>query len=90
MSLYRQCLKLQADWTVDKNQWFEKAAEVRAEWEAGLRETDPVRVEARLNGVRALLKSHAHPDPYIHPVGPDGSKWERNVPPTAELVANHS
>mmetsp|Transcript_19532 Transcript_19532/g.48034 ORF Transcript_19532/g.48034 Transcript_19532/m.48034 type:complete len:117 (+) Transcript_19532:41-391(+) len=85
-SLYRRALKLSYNWAVDRRLWRLKATRIQAEFRRNAVETNAKRVAALVAHVESELERHAHPDPYIHPYRPGGSKYQRNVPPDASFT----
>ncbi|TAQ84612.1 hypothetical protein B7494_g7075 [Chlorociboria aeruginascens] len=81
-SLYRRSLKLSLDWAVHRYLWRGQALYIRSLFEANKNITDPRQQRAGcLEIFKALLEKWKHPDPYIPPTAPGGSKYERNLPP---------
>ncbi|GAA5983534.1 hypothetical protein JCM10908_000322 [Rhodotorula pacifica] len=81
MHLYRRALKGALDWYVRRDLWRNKAIEIRAQFERNRNVRDPRAVAALLNEAEREVQKVAHPDPYRPPMFPDGTKWERNIPP---------
>jgi len=79
-SLYRRSLKLALDWTVHRNLWRGQALYIRSLFEANKHVTDPRAQRAIHQETEDLLEEWKHPDPYIPPTAPGGSKYERNMP----------
>ena len=46
-----------------------------------MNDSNPLHVATLLQRAEAELVKWAHPDPYIAPTAPGGSKYQRNVPP---------
>jgi NADH dehydrogenase (ubiquinone) 1 beta subcomplex subunit 9 len=86
LSLYRRSLKLALDWTVERQLWRGQAIYIRSLFEANRTIADPRLQRTLLTETEQLLESWKHPDPYISPTAPGGSKYERNmgVPNIAE------
>ncbi|KAG6104560.1 hypothetical protein E4U14_005652 [Claviceps sp. LM454 group G7] len=82
LSLYRRSLKLALDWSVQRQLWRGQALYIRSLFEANRNITDFRQQRAVLNETENLLNSWKHPEPYIPPTAPGGSKWERNLPPS--------
>merc|ERR1711939_429729 len=80
-TLYRRSLKNAQDWYVRRDLWRNKAIEIRVLFEKHRDVRDPRRVAAMLAEVEADAAKLKHPDPYIGPLSPGGTKWERNIPP---------
>ncbi|KAK4216406.1 complex 1 protein [Rhypophila sp. PSN 637] len=81
LSLYRRSLKLALDWTVHRDLWRGQALYIRSLFEKNRNITDPRQQKLLLKETEKLLEHWKHPDPYIHPTAPGGSKYERNLPP---------
>ncbi|KZP04572.1 NDUFB9, NADH-ubiquinone oxidoreductase [Athelia psychrophila] len=88
-SLYRRTLKNELDWIVRRDIWRAKALQVRAEFEANRNVHDPRSLAIILEKAEASLASKLHPDPYIDPEMPGGTKWERNIPPAMGPIFDH-
>ncbi|PFH51329.1 hypothetical protein AMATHDRAFT_59412 [Amanita thiersii Skay4041] len=88
-SLYKRYLNNALDWTVRRDLWRPQALQIRAEFERNRNVTDPRALAAILAQAEAELASKKHPDPYIAPAAPGGTKWERNLPPSMEPVFDH-
>lgn len=54
---------------------------LRAEFDAFKNITDRSKIAQLLEYGEERFRRQAHPDPYIHPLSPEGGKWERNLPP---------
>ncbi|XP_044715462.1 complex 1 protein (LYR family) domain-containing protein [Hirsutella rhossiliensis] len=80
LSLYRRSLKLALDWAVQRQLWRGQALYIRSLFEANRNVSDPRQQRALLSETEKLLDSWKHPDPYIPPTAPGGSKYERNMP----------
>ncbi|CCJ29776.1 unnamed protein product [Pneumocystis jirovecii] len=89
LSLYRRALKLSLDWCIRRDIWRIEALKIRSRFESNRNICDPWRLSVILEETEAILKKYKHPDPYIVPTSPGGSKWERNIPPTAHLKTEH-
>ncbi|KAI9209750.1 uncharacterized protein BJ171DRAFT_484898 [Polychytrium aggregatum] len=84
--LYRRSLRLAGDWYWQRSDFREKACVIRAHFDENKRITNPKQVERILAHTEFLLASYYHPQPYISPAAPGGSKWERNIPFPEELI----
>ncbi|RPA84361.1 NADH dehydrogenase 1 beta subcomplex subunit 9, partial [Ascobolus immersus RN42] len=81
-SLYKRSLKLALDWLPGKrNRWRVQAVNLRKLFEANRHVQDPRIIRELLVATEAQLEKFKHPDPYIPPEAPGGSKYERNIPP---------
>eukprot|EP01115_Flamella_aegyptia_P001841 TRINITY_DN130658_c0_g1_i1.p1 TRINITY_DN130658_c0_g1~~TRINITY_DN130658_c0_g1_i1.p1 ORF type:complete len:124 (-),score=26.13 TRINITY_DN130658_c0_g1_i1:26-397(-) len=89
-SLYRRSLKLTHQWAVNRDLFLEEAWKVREQFRSHMNETDPKRIEYLIQKAEAKLYELRHPDPYIRPESPGGSKWQRNTPPPLRLCDPHA
>jgi len=80
LSLYRRSLKLALDWSVQRHLWRGQALYIRSLFEKNRDVSDPRLQRALLKETEKLLEKWKHPDPYVHPTAPGGSKYERNLP----------
>ncbi|KAI8136737.1 hypothetical protein BJV82DRAFT_385775 [Fennellomyces sp. T-0311] len=80
-SLYKRSLKLSLDWYIQRDLWRQKALDIRAQFERNKHVTNPKEIQQLLKNTEKELQAWAHPDPYKLPLGPEGTKWERNLPP---------
>ncbi|PQK10712.1 hypothetical protein BB8028_0002g10310 [Beauveria bassiana] len=80
LSLYRRSLRLALDWAVQRQLWRGQALYIRSLFEANRHVTDPRQQRALLSETEKLLNGWKHPDPYVPPTAPGGSKYERNMP----------
>ncbi|KAK0491416.1 hypothetical protein IW261DRAFT_1413724 [Armillaria novae-zelandiae] len=88
-SLYKRYLKNELDWTVTRSIWRAKALLIRAEFEKNRNVHDPRALAVILERAEAELAAKKHPDPYISPLFPNGTKWERNTPPPMGPLYEH-
>ncbi|KAI7907032.1 uncharacterized protein BX663DRAFT_494591 [Cokeromyces recurvatus] len=90
-SLYKRSLKLSLDWYIQRDLWRQKALQIRARFDQNKNITNPKQIQALVQNTEKELQEWAHPDPYKLPMGPDGTKWERNLPPIVhgETVHHH-
>ncbi|KAL0073020.1 hypothetical protein F4703DRAFT_1904551 [Phycomyces blakesleeanus] len=84
-SLYKRSLKLSLDWYIQRDLWRQKALDIRAQFERNKHITSPKELQAIIAKTEQELKDWAHPDPYKLPMGPEGTKWERNLPPLMDF-----
>ncbi|TQS33159.1 hypothetical protein Golomagni_06506, partial [Golovinomyces magnicellulatus] len=68
------------DWAVHRHVWRGQALYIRSLFEANRSVEDPRQQRALLTETEKLLDSWKHPDPYVPPTAPGGSKYERNLP----------
>ncbi|KAK9474260.1 uncharacterized protein V1510DRAFT_412861 [Dipodascopsis tothii] len=83
-SLYRRALRTSLNWTIHRGVWRQEALAIRQAFEANKDNTDPRFLRNAIAETEAKLAELRHPDPYIPPSRPGGSKYERNVPPPLE------
>lgn len=86
--LYRRALKHTRDWAVIRDLFYIEADKRRAEFEANKNEVDIDTIDRLILKGEERLAKQQHPDPYIIPWAPGGSKWTRNppVPEEVEIV----
>ncbi|KAG8968113.1 hypothetical protein FRC03_008673 [Tulasnella sp. 419] len=77
------------NWAVRRDLWRQRAIEIRAEFERNRDIKDPRAVAEILAKAEARLAKQEHPDPYIPAMFPNGTKWERNLPPPAGPAFDH-
>ncbi|KAF9967536.1 hypothetical protein BGZ73_000512 [Actinomortierella ambigua] len=80
-SLYRRSLKTAQDWYIDTTLFRRKAVELRIQFDANKNITNPRQIAAIVRDAERQLEDLRHPDPYIYPTAPGGSKFDRNVHP---------
>ncbi|KAI5779180.1 hypothetical protein DFH27DRAFT_567684 [Peziza echinospora] len=80
LSLYRRSLKLSLSWCVRRDNWRQQAVQLRHLFELNRHVTDPRILRGLLADTEAQLEKWKHPDHYVPPTAPGGSKYERNVP----------
>ncbi|KAF2864634.1 hypothetical protein BDV95DRAFT_632773 [Massariosphaeria phaeospora] len=80
LRLYRRSLKLSLNWAVHRYLWRGQAMYLRSLFEANRHVTEPRLQRTLIQETEALLEKWKHPDPYIPPTAPGGSKYERNIP----------
>ncbi|KAJ7228300.1 hypothetical protein GGX14DRAFT_66610 [Mycena pura] len=86
-SLYRRRLKNSLDWTIRRDVWRGKAMRIRAEFEVNRNVKDARQLAQIFGQAEAKLAAWKHPDPYIAPTAPGGTKWERNTPVRLYITA---
>merc|ERR1719264_2512026 len=82
--LYRKSLKMLSSWVIDRGIFCDKAAELRARFDAE-RGCDRAKGVRLLREARAELHEFTHPDPYCVPYMPGGSLFMRNPPPPLDV-----
>ncbi|KAG8900866.1 hypothetical protein FRB99_005725 [Tulasnella sp. 403] len=88
-SLYKRSLVNSLNWCIRRDVWRQRAIEIRAEFERNRDVKDPRALAEIFAKTEAELANTAHPDPYIPPMFPGGTKWERNLPPPVGPVFDH-
>ncbi|KAK9462672.1 uncharacterized protein V1516DRAFT_670854 [Lipomyces oligophaga] len=83
-SMYRRALRTSLSWTIRRDIWRQEALEIRAAFEKNKEVSDPRMIKQLISDGEAKLRANRHPDPYIPPSRPGGSKYERNVPPSMQ------
>eukprot|EP00695_Tsukubamonas_globosa_P003491 TRINITY_DN65_c0_g2_i4.p1 TRINITY_DN65_c0_g2~~TRINITY_DN65_c0_g2_i4.p1 ORF type:complete len:102 (-),score=25.10 TRINITY_DN65_c0_g2_i4:146-451(-) len=76
-ALYKKSLKTLMDWVVEREIFNTEALKIRDRFRAGMKETDPAKIAALISQAETELASKAHPNPYILPTSPGGSKYMR-------------
>ncbi|KAF8247729.1 hypothetical protein K440DRAFT_550581, partial [Wilcoxina mikolae CBS 423.85] len=79
-SLYRRALQTSLSWSVRRDLWRVQAMNIRDLFEANKDVTEPRQLSKLLQETEATLQKWKHPDPYVPPTAPGGSKYERNIP----------
>lgn len=89
--LYRRCLKDALSWAVHRRLFWEDASKMRDAFEANRNVDDIDRIDKLIEAAEARLIRFGHPDPYIVPWVPKGSKFGRNPPvPEVEIVFDYA
>ncbi|KAM7438300.1 ndufb9 [Porites harrisoni] len=86
MRLYRNSLKHLLSWCIDRESWREEALILRDRFDKYKNETNQKMIDKVLQDAEIEFENKRHPFPYIDPVSPDGSKWERNLPPPPHVL----
>lgn len=76
-SLYKRALKLSRDWAVQRDTWRIEVMHIRKRFEENRHVTNPRLLENLLSKAQEELTEFKHPDPYIVPTAPGGSKVRR-------------
>ncbi|KAG0250896.1 hypothetical protein BG011_007992 [Mortierella polycephala] len=80
-SLYKRSLKTAQDWYIDTSLFRRKAVELRMEFDAKKNLRHPRQIAQAIQDAERQLAELRHPDPYIAPTAPGGTKFERNLHP---------
>ncbi|KAK7204333.1 hypothetical protein BZA70DRAFT_280512 [Myxozyma melibiosi] len=83
-SIYRRALRTTLSWTIRRDIWRQEALQIRAQLESNKDVIDPRKIRELITAAELKLRAGRHPDPYIPPSRPGGSKYERNFPPSCE------
>merc|ERR1712226_1064175 len=88
--LYRRALKDTLNWAVHRHLFYQDASELRERFEVHKHVEDPDTIDRMIEDGEAQYNKWRHPDPYIVPWAPGGSKFTRNpTPPSGiEIVYN--
>ncbi|XP_047128757.1 uncharacterized protein LOC124809141 isoform X1 [Hydra vulgaris] len=86
LKLYRDSLKHLLSWTGSRLIWREQAVLLRERFDANKHLTDRSQIQKVLEEGEKLFNENRHPQPYIFPSAPYGSKWERNIPPPPSVL----
>ncbi|CAN3358887.1 hypothetical protein DICA3_F09296 [Diutina catenulata] len=79
-SLFRSALRTAFDSSLKFDAYRQKTIEIRAAFEANKHLNTPEEVEECYAKGQAKLAEWKHPDPYIPPCRPGGTKYQRNIP----------
>lgn len=80
-SLFRKALRIAFDSTLKFDSYRQETLRIRSQFDVNRHILDPNELEAVIESAKASLAKYAHPDPYIPPSRPGGTKYERNIPP---------
>ncbi|KAB2042938.1 hypothetical protein ES319_D02G252600v1 [Gossypium barbadense] len=89
--LYRRALKDTLNWAVHRHLFYQDASDLREKFEANKPVEDLDTIDKMIDAGEATYNKWRHPDPYIVPWAPGGSKFTRNpVPPSGiEIVYDY-
>ncbi|KAL9414766.1 hypothetical protein AB3S75_041101 [Citrus x aurantiifolia] len=79
--LYRRALKDTLNWAVHRHLFYKDADDLRLRFEANKHVTDLDAIDRMIDEAEATYNKWRHPDPYIVPWAPGGSKFCRNPTP---------
>lgn len=85
-SLFRQALRTAFDSTLKFDIYRNETIKIRKQFEANRDISDPEKLEEVIAITKQKLAEWKHPDPYIPPQRPGGTKYQRNIPPPHEHV----
>ncbi|CAL5402178.1 unnamed protein product [Camellia sinensis] len=89
--LYRRALKDTLNWAVHRHLFYQDASELRERFEANKNVENLEAIDRLIADGEASHNKWRHPDPYIVPWAPGGSKFTRNPTPPAgiEIIYNY-
>ncbi|KAF5443850.1 hypothetical protein F2P56_036376, partial [Juglans regia] len=89
--LYRRALKDTLNWAVHRHLFYQDASDLRERFDANKHVEDLDTIDRMIADGEASHNKWRHPDPYIVPWAPGGSKFTRNpTPPSGiEIVYNY-
>ncbi|KAF5209297.1 hypothetical protein E0198_004574 [Clavispora lusitaniae] len=77
-SLFRQALRTAFDSSLKFDAYRRETIKIRSQFEANKHISDPNELESVIQQAKAKLAEYAHPDPYIPPCRPGGTKYEKD------------
>ncbi|KAG9142521.1 hypothetical protein Leryth_017008 [Lithospermum erythrorhizon] len=84
--LYRRALKDSLNWAVHRHIFYEDADRLRARFDANKDVEDLETIDRMIADGEAAHNKWRHPDPYVVPWAPGGSKFQRNpIPPSGVI-----
>ncbi|KAJ0971076.1 hypothetical protein J5N97_019035 [Dioscorea zingiberensis] len=87
--LYRRALKDSLNWAVHRHIFYQDASDLRERFEANKHVEDLDTIDHLIADAEAQYGKWRHPDPYIVPWAPGGSKFTRNPPPPRGVEILH-
>ncbi|CAK7906446.1 hypothetical protein CAAN1_30S00254 [[Candida] anglica] len=85
--LFRQALRTCFDHSVKFEVYRAESLKIKKQFVANQKIEDPETLEKVIRATEAKLAEWKHPDPYIPPCRPGGTKYQRNVVlPKEEIV----
>lgn len=85
-SLFRQALRTAFDCSLKFDAYRAETIKIRKQFESNRNISNPTDLEEVIKKTEAKLAEWKHPDPYIPPLRPGGTKYQRNVPLEHEHV----
>ena len=83
--LYRRALRDTLNWAVHRHLFYPDADALRERFETNKHVEDPDTIDRLIANAEATYNKWRHPDPYIVPWAPGGSKFHRNPTPPAGI-----
>jgi NADH dehydrogenase (ubiquinone) 1 beta subcomplex subunit 9 len=87
--LYRASLRVLQSWAVDRQVFLSEAEQLRKRFDQNKHVDKGIQGPALVEMGYQELESYAHPDSYVIPWMPGGSKFMRNPPPPPDVVYYH-
>lgn len=84
--MFRQALRTAFDSSLKFDAYRQETLKIRAQFEANKTVSNPNELESIIRKAEAKLAEWKHPDPYIPPSRPGGTKYQRNIPLAKEEV----
>ncbi|CAI5760488.1 unnamed protein product [Candida verbasci] len=85
-SLFRRALRTAYDHSMKFEAYRNTTIAVRQQFEANKHISDPTELEIAIKKTEEKLAEWKHPDPYIPPSRPGGTKFERNIPVKGKVI----
>lgn len=85
-SLFRRALRTAFDSSLKFDAYRNETIKIRAQFEANKSIDNPSDLEAAIANTEKKLAEWAHPDPYVTPCRPGGTKYQRNLKNATEPV----
>ncbi|KAI5673233.1 hypothetical protein M9H77_13597 [Catharanthus roseus] len=83
--LYRRALKDTLNWAVHRHLFYPDADALREKFEANKHVEDLESIDRLIADAEATYNKWRHPDPYVVPWAPGGSKFHRNPTPPSGI-----
>lgn len=85
-ALFRKALRSAFDSALKFDAYRQETIRIRSQFDVNKHILDPNELEAVFADAKRRLAEYAHPDPYVSPSRPGGTKFERNLPSPKEPV----
>ncbi|RCK55418.1 NADH dehydrogenase [ubiquinone] 1 beta subcomplex subunit 9 [Candida viswanathii] len=79
-SLFRQALRTAFDHLMKWDVYRNATIAIRQQFDANKHISTPEELDRAIKIAEAKLKEWKHPDPYVPPCRPGGTKYQRNIP----------
>ncbi|CAH6718841.1 hypothetical protein CLIB1444_01S15698 [[Candida] jaroonii] len=84
--LFRQALRTAFDHSIKWELYRAETIKIRKQFDANKSVSDPQLLEELIKKTEDKLQEWKHPDPYITPQRPGGTKYQRNLPKPDEPI----